>query len=52
MIFDNSIEITLHNNEKIFFTSFLQRDNAYRIILNQLRRIRNEESNKLLEQDF
>ena len=49
LIFDNSLEIVLKNGEKLFLTSFLTRDNAYRLILNQLRRVRSRESTRLIE---
>ena len=44
LIFDNSIEIGLKNGENLFLTSFLTRDNAYRVILNQSRKVRSRQS--------
>ena len=44
LIFDNSIEIGLENNLNLFLTSFLTRDNAYRVILNRLRKVRSRQS--------
>ena len=39
-IFDNSIKITLKNDQKVFLTSFLSRDSCYTLIIDQIRRIK------------
>jgi len=44
VIFDNSIELLLMNGQKVFFTSFIQRDQCYRLILGQMKKIRGQES--------
>lgn len=49
VIFDNSLEIKLKTGEILFLTSFLTRDNAYRLILNQMKRIRNAEAARMAD---
>ena len=48
IIFDNSIRVKYGNNKSIFFTSFFMRDKTYDIILDQMRRIKRAESQKML----
>jgi hypothetical protein len=47
-IFDNSINLSLYNGTSLFLTSFLKRDDCYRLILKQMKRIKYLEGKQLI----
>jgi hypothetical protein len=51
LIFDNSIEVTLLDGSVLFFTSFLNRNECYRLILKAIKYQRYKEGRQLLNND-
>jgi hypothetical protein len=49
MIFSNALEITMRDSTKHFFTSFMYRDDAYRVIMRAWRHWRKEHGDKDLD---